>query len=65
MVQERRLRGPAVRRNRRKTVPGAAGSGEGFAQPGGVSDYGRRGERQRGDGATYRRRERSKRAGIE
>jgi hypothetical protein len=30
-------------------------SGEGFAQPGGVLGYGRRGERQRGSRPSYRR----------
>jgi hypothetical protein len=55
MVPERRLRTPADRRNRWRTVPGAAGSGELFRRPGGVFARGRRGESERRGRPTYRR----------
>jgi hypothetical protein len=50
-VPERRLRRPAARRNRRKTVPGAAGFGEEFRRPSGAIGRvkkGGRGRRSRG-----------------
>jgi hypothetical protein len=54
-VPERRLRMPAARRNRRKTVPGAAGSGELLRRPGGVSGTGGKGEKERRLRPSYRR----------
>jgi hypothetical protein len=53
-----------ARRNRLKTVPGAAGSGELLRRPGGVSGTGEKGEKERRGSAICRRGSRTKRQGL-
>jgi hypothetical protein len=53
-VQKSGVGVPCSRRNRWFTVTATADSGELFQEPGGVSGTGGKGEKERGEGATYR-----------